>query len=199
VTRRAWTLLALGLVVSVAVGVGFARAGRPQCCSKSTASWNVFTPAQWKTVTLQVERRGFDASSVRVVATTEIASRRPFALVAATSRTGATCVTPVIGTQLHATTCRLAEPLLVFTAPETWNTAVPGTPARTVHLTAVLGIVRGDVNGVATLDHRGLLQGLPLMAAGRMGVFAGGFFDATSLRAYDAHNRMLAHVVLPAR
>jgi hypothetical protein len=193
-------MLALGLAVSVAVGVGFARAGRPQCCSKTTASWNVFTPAQWKTVTLQVERRGFDASSVRVVATTEIASRRPFALVAATSRTGATCVTAVVGTQLRATTCRLTQPLLLFTAPETWkNAAVPGTPAHTVHATAVLGIVRGDVNGVAALDHRGLLQGLPLMAAGRMGVFAGGFFDATSLRAYDAHSRVLARVVLPAR
>lgn len=192
-------MLALGLVAAVAVGVGFARAGKPQCCSKPTASWNVFTPAQWKTVTLQVERRGFDASSVHVIATTEIASRRPFALVAATSRTGATCVTPVIGTQLRATTCRLTQPLLLFTAPETWkNAAVPGTPAHTVHATAVLGIVRGDVNGVATLDHRGLLQGLPLMAAGRMGVFAGNFADATSLRVYDARNRVLARVAFPA-
>ena len=192
-------MLALGLVVALAVGVGFARSGRPQCCSKPTASWGVFTPAQWQTVTHQVERRGFDASSVRVVASTEIASRQPFALVAATSRTGATCVTPVVGTQLHATTCRLAKPLLVFTAAETWqNAAVPGARARIVHVTALLGIVRGDVNGVVTLDRRGVLQGLPLMAAGQMGVFAGGFFNATSLRAYDARDHVLARIVLPA-
>jgi hypothetical protein len=199
VTRRIWILLAVGVVTAAAIGVGFSRAGRPAfTASKPSASWGVFTPAQWQTVRRNVQRRGFDAATVRVVGTTS--SRRPFALVAATSSTGATCVTPVNGTMLGTTICRLSKPLVVFSAPVTWrDAAVPGTPAHTVHATSLLGIVRRDVSGVVAIDHLGRMQGIALMPAGRMGTFAAGFADATSLRAYDARDRVLARIVLPPR
>lgn len=196
-TRRAWTMLALGLVVAVAVGVGFGRSGKPQCCSKPLASWGIFTAAQWSSLTGTIARRGFDGSSVRVVSSAALANGRSFALLAATSRTGATCVVSVTGDALGPTMCRLSKPLLLFTAPDAWAVpATPGVSAHTVHATAVLGLVRPDVTAVVARDHRGNATGVALVAAGRMGAFAGSYADITSLRAYGAHGRVLMRVTL---
>jgi hypothetical protein len=190
-------MLALGLVAAVAVGAGFAREGKPQCCSKPLASWGIFTPAQWSSLKSTIARRGFDAASIRVVSSTAIANSRPFALLAATSRTGATCVIPVEGSTLGATTCRLSKPLLLFTTPDTWtDPTAPGVPVHTVQATAVLGLVRPDVTGVVARDNLGHTTGVALVPAGRMGAFAAGFGDVTSLSAYGAHGRVLARLTL---
>ena len=185
----------LGLVAAVAVGAGFARAGRPSCCSTPQASWGAFTPAQWDTVTTAIARRGFDATSVQVVSAAGTPDGRPFALVAATRHGAAGCVLPVNGVHVGAAICRMTKPLVIFTTPDTWHdAAAPGVPARVVHATAVMGLARRDVAWLATHDDAGRAQGMPLLQAGPMRAFAGSFRDVASLRAYDGRNRELARV-----
>jgi hypothetical protein len=198
VTRRAWILLALGIVAAVVTAGAFARAGRPEfTSSKPQPGWGMFTPAAWNTVSLRVERRGFDAASIRLVGVTDTSDGRPFGLVAGRSRTGATCVTPVRGTTLYATVCRLTKPVVVFTAPQTWkDAAVPGTPAHVVHATAVLGIARHDVSGIVVEDQRHQRTGVALIETGRLTTFSAGFADLVSLRVFNAKNRTLARLVL---
>jgi hypothetical protein len=200
VTRRAWILLALGLVAGVVTAGAFARAGRPEFTpSKPQPGWGIFTPEQWKALSLRVERRGFAAGSVRIVSAADTAGHHPFALVAGTSRTGGTCIVPVKGMTLGVTVCRLSKPLIVFTAPNTWrDAAVPGTPAHVVHAVSVLGIARRDVSGVVARGS-GMAMGLPLIGMGRLTTFAAGFRSGSTLRAYDAKNRTLARLVLRAR
>jgi hypothetical protein len=199
VTRRAWIVLALGLVAAVMTGGAFARAGRSDFRpSPPQPGWGMFTPAAWKTVSSRIERRGFAAASIQLVGGTDTSDGRPFGLVAGRSRTGATCVTPVRGTTVGATVCRLTKPFVVFTAPQTWkDAAVPGVPAHVVHATAVLGIARHDVTGIVVRDsqHRGA-TGMSLIQTGRLTTFAGGFVDLASLRAFDAKNHTLARLVL---
>jgi hypothetical protein len=185
VTRRAWITIALGAAIAVAVGAGFARAGRPQCCDKPLASWGMFTPAEWTSVTGAIARRGFDGASIRIVSATELADRRPFALIAAASQTGTTCVVPVRGITVDAATCSLRKPLVLFTA-------------RTARETEVLGIARSDVAGVTATDTLGHRTGLFLIPAGRLQAFAGGFRDVTSIEAHDAYGHTLVRVAAPS-
>jgi hypothetical protein len=195
VTRRAWILAAFGILAAVLTAGAFARAGRPDFTpSKPEPGWGVFTPAQWKTVALGIERRGFDAASIRLVNVTDTADHRPFGLVAGTSSAGTTCVTPVTGTTLGATVCKLTKPLVVFTAPQTWN---EGSPAHVVHATAVLGIARHDVSGIVA-GESGRQAGMFLIRAGRLGTFASGFRNMSSLRAFNVKNRTLARLVFRA-
>jgi hypothetical protein len=193
-TRRAWILLALGIVAAVATAGAFAGVGRPWVMSKPLPGWGVFTPAEWKTVSLRLERRGFDAASIRLVATTDTTKHRPFGLLAGRSRTGTTCVTPVRGTTLGTTVCKLSKPLVLFTAPLIWN--IPGTPV--VHATGVLGIARHDVAGIVVRDQDLQTSGVTLVQTGRLTTFAAGYRDLSSLRAFDAKNRTLARLVLHA-
>ena len=200
-TRRAWILLALGLMAGVVTAGAFARAGRPAFTqAKPQPGWGVFTAGQWKTVSDRFAQRGLDAASIRLVGATDITGHRPFGLVAGRSRTGATCITPVKGTALGATICRLTKPLVLFTAPETWrDAAVAGTPAHVVHATAVLGIARHDVAGVVAEGEQNYHTGLSLIETGRLTTFAGAFRSVSSLRAYDAKNHTLARLVLHTR
>jgi hypothetical protein len=185
----------VGVVAAVLTAGGFARAGRPDFTpSKAPPGWGVFTPAQWKTVSLGIERRGFDAASIRLVNVTDTADHRPFGLVAGRSNAGTTCVTPVTGTTLGATVCKLSKPLVVFTAPQTWK---EGSPARIVHATAVLGIARQDVSGVV-VSELGRQGGTFLIQTGRLKTFAAGFRNMSSLRAFNLKNETLARLVFRA-
>jgi hypothetical protein len=196
VTRRAWIFAALGVVAAVVTAGAFARAGQPDFApSKPQPGWGVFTPAQWKMVSLRIERRGFDAASIRLVNVTDTTRHRPFGLVAGRSSAGTTCVTPVTGTTLGATVCKLSKPLVVFTAPQTWN---EGTPRHVVRATAVLGIARHDVAGIVVRDNLDRPTGMPLIQTGKLTTFAAGFRNMSSLRAFDAKNRTLARLVLQA-
>jgi hypothetical protein len=200
VTRRAWILLALGVVAAVMTAGAFARAGQSDFKpSKPQPGWGVFTAAQWKTLSLRVGRRGFAPGSVRIVTAMDTTGHRPFALVAGTTLTGATCIIPVTGMTLGLTVCRLSKPLVVFTAPNNWrDAAVPGIPAHVVHAVSVIGIARHDVSGVVARDGSGIAQGLPVIESGRLRTFAGGFRSLASLRAFDAKNHTLARLVLRA-
>jgi hypothetical protein len=199
VTRRAWILIALGIVAGIATAGAFARVGRPWVMSKPLPGWGVFTPAEWNTVARGAERRGFDAASIRLVGVTDTTNGRPFGLLAGRSGTGATCVVPVRGTTLGATICKVSKPLVVFTAPQTWKeAAIPGVPAHVVHATAVLGIARHDVAGIVVEDEQHRPSGMGLVQTGRLTTFAGGFRSLASLRAFDAKNRTLARLVLRA-
>lgn len=199
-TRRAWIVLALGIVAAVVTAGAFARAGRSEFApSAPQPGWGMFTAAEWKTLSLRLERRGFDATSIRLVGATDTTKGRAFGLLAGRSRTGTTCVVPVTGTALGATVCRLRKPFMVFTAPQTWrDAAVPGTPAHVVHATAVLGVARHDVTGIVVEDKQHRLTGMALMQTGSLTTFAGGFAGVASLRAFDAQNRTLARLVLHA-
>jgi hypothetical protein len=113
VTRRAWIVLALGLVAAVVTAGAFARAGRSDFQpSKPQPGWGMFSAAEWKTLSLRLERRGFDAAGIRLVGATDTTKGRAFGLLAGRSRTGTTCVVPVTGTTLGATVCRLTRPFI---------------------------------------------------------------------------------------
>jgi hypothetical protein len=193
-------MLALGVAVAVATAGAFARAGHSEfTSSKPLPSWGMFTPAEWKTVSLRVEHRGFHAASIHLVGVTDTTKGRRFGLVAGRSRTGAMCVTPVTGTALRATICRLTKPLILFTAPQTWKVgAALGTPAHVMHATAVVGIARHDVAGIVVRDSLDHPTGMTLIQTGRLLTFATGFADPSSLSVYNAKGRLLAHLVLRA-
>ena len=199
-TRRVLILLLVGVVLAAVTAGAFAHAGRSGfTTSKPLPGWGVFTPAEWKTVSLRLEQRGFDAASIRLVDATDTTHHRPFGLVAGRSRMGTTCVTPVKGTTLGTTVCRLTKPLVVFTAPETWTQAAfAGKPAHVVHATAVLGVARHDVAGIVVEDPQFRPSGMVLIRAGRLLTFAAGFARLSSLRAFDAKNKTLARLELRA-
>jgi hypothetical protein len=196
VTRRAWILLAFGLVAAVMTAGAFARAGQSDFKpSKPQPGWGMFTSAQWDTLARRIEGRGFDAASIRLVGVTDTSDGRAFGLVAGRSHAGETCVTPVRGTTLGATVCKLSKPLVVFTAPQSWK---EGTPAKVVHATAVLGIARHDVAGIVVNDSLDRPSGMALIQTGKLATFAAGFRNLSSLRAFDAKNHTLARLVLRA-
>jgi hypothetical protein len=199
VTRRAWIVLALGVALAAVTAGAFARAGHSEFTSETRPGWGMFTPADWKTLSLGLERRGFDAASIHLVDVTDTTRGRRFGLIAGRSRTGATCVTPVTGTTLGATVCRLTKPLVLFTAPQTWKVgAAFGTPAHVMHATAVLGIARHDVAGIVVRDSLDHPTGVTLIRTGPFLTFASGFADPSSLSVYDAKPRLLEHLVLRA-
>ena len=197
-TRRAWILLVFGAVAAVVTAGAFAHAGRSEfTSSKPLPSWGMFTPAEWKTVSLRVEHRGFDAASIHLVGVTDTTRGRRFGLVAGRSRAGATCVTPVTGTTLGMTVCRLTKPLVLFTAPQTWKVgAAFGMPAHVMHATAVVGIARHDVGSIVVQDNLDHPTGMTLIQTGRLLTFATGFADPSSLSVYNAKGRLLEHLVL---
>jgi hypothetical protein len=197
VTRRAWILLALGVVLAAVTAGAFARTGHSEFTTETQPGWGMFTPAEWKTLSLRIERRGFDPASIRLVGVTDASDGRPFGLVAGRSRRGTTCVTPVRGTTLDATVCKLTKPLVLFTAPQTWKVgAAFGTPAHVMHATAVLGIARHDVAGIVVEDSLEHPTGVTLIETGRLLTFTSGYRDATSMRVYNTKGRLLTHLVL---
>ena len=195
VTRRAWIMAAVGALLAASLG-GFvlAKSGSP-ATFKASASWGVFTPAQWKVVSARVEERGFTASTIHVVEGLQQHDKRALALVAATSARGRTCFVPVQGVTLAETICRLTKPVVLFSARDFWiQPAGNGRPAQRIPLTDVLGVARRDVAGISVeqlLDGRRLLQGVTLVEGAGMLTFAGGYAHASVLRARAASGRVL--------
>jgi len=191
VTRRAWMMAAVGALLAVSLGgVVLAKSGSP-ATFEASASWGVFTPAQWKVVRARVEDRGFTASSIHVVEGLQQHDRRALALVAATSARGRTCFVPVQGVTLAQTICRLTKPVVLFSVRDFWiQPAGNGRPAQRIPLTDLLGVARGDVAGISIeAAHR--VQGLSLIERGRVLTFAGGYAHASVLRARDAGGHVL--------
>jgi hypothetical protein len=195
VTRRAWMLAAAGALLAASLG-GFVLANRGSSAPfKPLASRGVFTPAQWKSVSASVQRRGFAASSIHVVEAVGEHDKHTLALVSATSHAGRTCFVPVQGLKLGQTICHVTKPVVLFTAPDYWIAAATGgKPAHRVSVTNVLLVARRDVTGITVdqlFDGRRTVQGLPLIEdSGRL-TFAGGFADASVLRARNARGRVL--------
>jgi hypothetical protein len=188
-------LLAVGALLAASLG-GFVLANRGSSAPfKPLPSWGVFTPAQWQSVSARLEQRGFAASSIRVVEAVGQHNKRIFALVAATSAGGHTCVVPVQRLALGRTICHMTKPVVLFMAPDYWNAAAAnGRPVHRVDVTDVLGVARRDVTGVTLdqlLDGRRSVQGLPLIEDSGLLTFAGSFADATALRARNARGRVL--------
>jgi hypothetical protein len=85
--------------------------------------------------------------------------------------------------------CRIAKPVLLFTEPGLWHH---------LRLTNVLGLARHDVVGVSAdqlLDGRRSVSGLVLISGPGLSTFAGGFAHLSVLRARNAQNRVLFHLV----
>jgi hypothetical protein len=198
VTRRAWTIAAIGLAAAVALG-GFSVAkARSTTTFAPSASWSLFSPEQWSAVKSALGRRGFDASTVRVLSGTQTSRRKPFALVEAQRGTQPACVSIVRGAAVGSTVCRLRKPLLYFALHDRCVPCAPagGAPARVVLL---LGLARRDVASLASTDASGLETGGTLTPAPLGWAFQSGAAVQTDLIARDAAGRVLARVALPRR
>jgi len=198
VTQRAWTIAAIGLAAAVALG-GFSVAkARSTTTFTPSASWSLFSPEQWSAVKSALGRRGFDASTVRVLSGTQTSRRKPFALVEAQRGAARACVSVVRGTVLGATICRLRTPLLYFSLPDRCRPCAPaGEPSARVEL--VLGLARRDVASLASSDGSGRETGGTLTPAPFGWAFQSAAAVQTDLVARDAAGRVLARVALPRR
>lgn len=178
-TRRAWTILALGLLLSASLG-GFALSAHGEAPAiEPSPSGGVFTSAAWKSLTKRVAQRGFTAAGVRVVtATGGQQSGHTLALLAASRPAGATCFIPVRGTALGASICRLTRPLTVFALRDHFAEVGRDGRRKLVAATEVVGLVRPGVASVAvrsTAVGRPSVQGQPLFAVPGGLAFGGGF------------------------
>jgi hypothetical protein len=195
VTRRAWMMAAAGALLAATLGGFVLTRSGSSAPSKPLASWGAFTPAQWKSVSVRIEKRGFAASSIHVVEAVTQWDKRPLVLVAATTVRGHTCFVPVQGATLAPTICHLTKPVVLFTAPDYWiQPASAGKPAHKILLTDVLGVARRDIAGISVdqlLEGHRSVQGLPLTESGDVLTFAGGFANLSVLRARNAGGRVL--------
>jgi len=186
-SRRIWMILAADLAAGAAFGGAILAGGgsSPSVFQSSpSASWGLFSPAQWQTVQTRFVRRGFEPAGLRVVGGMMLLpQRRPLALVAGTNK-GRECVVPVRGVQLGPTTCDVDRPLVLF-----------GPRHATMGL---LGLVGSGVVGVSATDRAGRVTGLPLIQVGAILTFADTFAGTVTLRAYGKGGRVLARVDLAA-
>ena len=180
--RRVWMILAADLAAGAVFGGAVVAGGgsSPTVIQPSSASWGLFSPAQWQTVEARVVRRGFEPDGIRVVGGMMLLpQRQPLAFVAGTTG-GRVCVVPVSGVRLGPTTCSATKPIVLF-----------GTPDATM---GMLGLVGRGVVGLSATDREGNVIGLPLIQVGAMLTFADTMPDAVTLRAYDARGHVLARV-----
>jgi hypothetical protein len=198
VTRRAWTIAAIGLAAAVALG-GFSVAkARSTTTFTPSASWSLFSPEQWSAVKATLAGRGFDSSTVRVLSGTQTSRRKPFALVEAQRGAGRACVSVVRGAVVGSTVCRLRAPMLSFALRDRCRPCAPAgsAPARVV---LVLGLARRDVASLASTDASGRETGGTLIPAPFGWEFQSGAAVQTDLIARDAAGHLLARVALPRR
>src|SRR5438105_14321661 len=125
-------LFAAGCIAAAGAGFLFL-SGRSQAAAKPSASWNLFSPADWELVKLRAGWWGLSPDSLQVVGATELGDRRPFVLLTGSTATGRHCFVPLRGLALGAAVCRLTKPLLLFSAPPTWTSA-----GHVVHATALI-------------------------------------------------------------
>jgi hypothetical protein len=194
-------MAAVGAVAAASLGGFVLTRDSSSAPFEALPSWGFFTPAQWKSVSGRIEARGFTASSIHVVEGLMQHYTRPLALVAATSARGRTCFVPVEGVTLRPTICRLTKPVVLFTARDTWlPPPVNGRPALPIPITDVLGVARRDVAGISLEQFsagRRLVQGLSLTEGAGMLTFAGGYDNASVLRARNARGEVLFQLAFP--
>jgi hypothetical protein len=195
VTRRAWKILVLGLVVIAGLGGFAASQGRSSSSPEIAPSWGLYAPRQWNAVTSRFARRGFARDSVRVVTGTRLADGHPFALIGARSNAGRTCFAVARGGVLGAAICRFSKPVTVFTARDT---CAPCSPAgRPLDTRSLLALVRADVT--VTMVHDGRESGVGLVPAGTGFALNSAFIrSADRLRARDASGHVLASISFPS-
>jgi hypothetical protein len=205
VTRRAWTILVAGVLLSASLG-GFVLLDRGQASGfKPLASGGMFTPGVWEAVKQRVAQRGFTAASTRVLTSAGGGpqSGKALTLLGASRPSGANCFIVARGTTLGASICRLAKPVTVFTARDHFYEIGASGRGHSFPATAAIGLIRRDVASVAMswkVSGRPNLQGLPLVEVS--GVRAFGFsFRGTSgtLLVRDAHGKTVSRLDLGPR
>jgi hypothetical protein len=191
VTPRAWKILALGAAV-IAAGGGFAAgAGRSSPSIKPSASWGLYSAEKWDAVATTFAHRGFAHDSVHIVTGTRLADGQVFALIGGRSNAGRTCFAVARGSALGSTICRIAKPVIVFSAPDTCAACSPGGPPLKTR--SILALVRGDVT--VTMVSQGHESGIGIVPAGEVFAFNSSFLrNGDRLRARNAAGRVLASV-----
>jgi hypothetical protein len=195
-SRRAWTMLAVGVLAIAASGVFAVTSGRSTSTIKPSPHWGLYSAKTWDAMATTFERRGFARASVHVVTgTTLMSTDQPFAILGARAASGNQCFAVARGTALGPAICRVSEPLVVFTARDVCTQCAPGrSPVKT---TDVLLLVRGDVRGVSMID-QGRESGVVISPAGG-GLYAfnaSGIRNNTLLRARGNGNTILAETLL---
>ncbi|MDX6442485.1 MAG: hypothetical protein QOE43_2214 [Gaiellaceae bacterium] len=165
-TRRAWTILVVGALLSVSLG-GFVLLDRGQASVfKPLASGGVFTPAVWETVKQRIAQRGLNPASVSVLTSAgDSQSAKALALLGAARPSGANCFIVARGTTLGASICRLAKPVTVFTARDQFYEIGASGQGHAFPATDAIGLIRRDVASVVMrwkISGRPNVQGLPL-------------------------------------
>jgi hypothetical protein len=204
VTRRAWTILVVGALLSASLG-GFVLFDRGQASVfKPLASGGVFSSSVWETVKQRLAQRGFSAASIRVLTSAGDSQRgKALTLLGASRPSGANCFIVARGTTLGASICRLAKPVTVFTARDQFSQLGAAGQRHSVPATDAIGLIRRDVASVAMswkISGRLSLQGLPLFDVA--GVRAFGFsFRGTSgtLLERDAQGKTVSRLDLAPR
>jgi hypothetical protein len=204
VTRRAWTILVVGVLLAASLG-GFVLLDRGQASGfKPLASGGVFTPAVWERVKQRVARRGFDPASIHVLTSAGgPQGGKTLTLLGASRPSGAHCFIVARGTTLDASICRLAKPVTVFTARDQFYEIGATGQGHSFPATDAIGLIRRDVASVVMrwkISGRPNVQGLPLfdVSGGRAFGFA---FRGTSgtLLVRDAHGKTVSRLDLAPR
>jgi len=204
VTRRAWTILVVGALLSASLG-GFVLLDRGQASGfKPLASGGVFTPAVWETVKQRVAQRGFTAASIRVLTTAgDPQSGKALTLLGASRPSGANCFILARGRTLGASICRLAKPVTVFTARDHFYELGAAGQRHVISATDAIGLVRRDVASVVMswkISGRPNLQGLPLFEVSGVRAFGFGFRGTSgTLLVRDAHGKTVSRLDLAPR
>jgi hypothetical protein len=201
VTRRAWTILAIGVLAVAASGAFAVASGRSSSTFKPSAAWGVFSAGQWESVKDGAVQRGFTSASVTVVSAMPLQNGKPFAFISAT-KNGHTCFMVVRGIDVAAPICRLTKPLLAFTMHDHAREGASSTSAgHLIPMTDMIGLARQDVSGLITTstnpDGRPWRSGLPLLPVPGGWAFGGGYRDVTMLSAQNQHGKILARLHVP--
>jgi hypothetical protein len=175
-TRRAWTILAVGVLAVAASGAFAVASGRSTSSIRPSPYWGMYSAKTWQVVAAKFERRGFSRASVHIVTGTRLMqTNQPFGILGARDPSGRLCFAVVRGTSLGPTICRVSEPLVVFAARDVCIECSTGrSPVKT---TEVVVLVRRDVQGVSMID-QGRESGIGISPAGG-GMYA---FNAATVR-----------------
>jgi hypothetical protein len=191
VTRRAWMILAFGSVVIAVLGGLAATQGGSSSPTKISASWGLYPPVRWAALRESFARRGFAPSSIRVITGTTLANGQPFAVIAGRTNAGRTCFAVARGSAVGGMICRFSRPVAVFSAPDKCAACSPG--GRATDTRTILALVRADVT--VTMVHQRRESGIGVVPAGKGFAFNASFVGVgDSLRARDAHGRVLANI-----
>lgn len=200
-TRRAWTILAIGVLAIAASGAFAVVSGRSSSTFKPSATWGVFSTGQWESVKERAVQRGFTSASVTVVSAMPLQNGKPFAFISAT-KDGHTCFMAVRGVTVAAPICRLTKPLLVLTMRDHAREGASSMSAgHLIPMTDMIGLARQDVSGLIMTstnpDGHPWRSGQPLLPVPGGWAFGGGYRDVTMLTAQNQDGKILARLHVP--